>query len=76
MKIDKDKIDNAVLALLWLTLHDGYRVWKTFDWATMDRLYAKGLIGNPKGKAKSVALNEDGQQRAEELFKALFTKPE
>ena len=47
MNIDTDKIDDAVPALQWLTLHDGYRAWKTFDWATMDRLYAKGLIQNP-----------------------------
>jgi hypothetical protein len=25
MEIDHDKIDEAVLALLWLTLHDGCR---------------------------------------------------
>ena len=36
MEIDHDKIDEAVLALLWLTLHDGYRAWKGFDWATID----------------------------------------
>jgi hypothetical protein len=35
MEIDHDKIDEAVLALLWLTLHDVYRAWKGFDWATM-----------------------------------------
>ena len=28
MDIDTDKIDEAVLALLHLTLHDGNRVWK------------------------------------------------
>jgi hypothetical protein len=42
MEIDKDKIDDAVLALLWLTLHDGDRAWKGFDWDTLDRLHAKG----------------------------------
>jgi hypothetical protein len=41
MEIDHDKIDEAVLALLWLTLHDGYRAWKGFDWATMNRLHEK-----------------------------------
>jgi hypothetical protein len=47
MEIDHDKIDEAVLALLWLTLHDGYRAWKGFDWATMNRLYEKGFICDP-----------------------------
>jgi hypothetical protein len=28
MAINKDKIDDAALALLYLTLHDGYRAWK------------------------------------------------
>lgn len=31
MDIDEDKIDGAVLALLWLTLRDGRRTWKGFD---------------------------------------------
>jgi hypothetical protein len=37
MEIDKDKIDDAVLALLWLTLHDGDRAWNGFDWDRLDR---------------------------------------
>ena len=32
MALDKDRIDDAVLALLYLTLHDGWRAWKGFDW--------------------------------------------
>lgn len=31
MDINTDKIDNAVLALLYLTLHDGFRAWKGHD---------------------------------------------
>jgi hypothetical protein len=38
MKIDEQKIDDAVLALLYVTLHDSFRVWKTFDWVSMTRL--------------------------------------
>ena len=38
------------------------------DWGAMDRLYEKGYIGNPKGKAKSVVLTEDGEKLSEELF--------
>jgi hypothetical protein len=29
--IDPDRIDEAVLALLWLGLHDDWRTWKGFD---------------------------------------------
>lgn len=32
MKTSNDKIDDAVLALLQLGLHEGNRSWKTFDW--------------------------------------------
>ncbi len=74
MDIDEEKIDDTVLALLWLTLHDGQRAWKTFDWDAMDRLHAKGMIGNPMNKTKSVVLTDAGLQRAEELFRGLFTK--
>ena len=31
MEIDEDKIDDAVLALLWLTLHNERCAWKGFD---------------------------------------------
>lgn len=72
-KIDTDKIDDAVLALLWLTLHQDNRAWKNFDWEATDRLHAKGMIHNPAGKAKSVLLTEDGRRRSEELFEKLFT---
>ena len=42
MDIDTDKIDEAVLALLYLTLHDQFRAWKGHDWGALDRLYQKG----------------------------------
>jgi DNA-binding PadR family transcriptional regulator len=57
-----------------LTLHDGYRAWKTFDWDAMNRLHEKGYIFNPVGKAKSVALTEEGLKESEKLFQRLFSK--
>lgn len=75
MEIDRDKIDEAVLALLWLTLHDVRRAWKGFDWDALERLHARGLIADPVNKAKSVILTDEGLRRAEELFRALFTRP-
>ena len=76
MGVDTDKIDDAVLALLYLTLHDHRRAWKGFDWDALDRLYQKGLICDPVNKAKSVVFTEEGLKRAEELFQAMFTKPD
>ena len=64
MDIETDKIDEAVLALLYLTVHDGVRAWKGHDWDASDRLYRKGMIDNPVGKAKSVVLTEEGCWRA------------
>jgi hypothetical protein len=79
--IDPDRIDDAVLALLWLGLHDGWRTWKDgwrtwkgFDWDAMDRLHRKGMISDPVGKAKSVVFTEEGRREVERLFRALFTR--
>lgn len=70
--MDTEKIDNAVLALLRLGLHDSHRAWKGFDWEVMQRLHAKGYISNPVGQAKSVAFTEEGLQASEHLFESLF----
>lgn len=74
MKLDQDKIDDVVLALLYLGLHDGARAWKSFDWDAMDRLHEKGYISNPQSKAKSVVFTEEGLERAQKLLEALFGK--
>lgn len=67
-----DRIDDAVLALLLLGLHQGDRVWKSFDWDAMDRLHAKGLISNPASQAKSVVLSDEGLRLARLLHEKLF----
>ena len=72
MKLDIDRIDQAVLALLSLGLHDGTRVWKSFDWDVMARLHEKGYISDPRGKTKSVAFTEQGLKESERLFGNLF----
>jgi hypothetical protein len=74
MNLDPDKIDEAVLALAYLTLHDGARVWKSFDWDAMGRLHEKGYISSPVSKAKSVVLTEEGLNEAERLCKKLFER--
>jgi hypothetical protein len=74
MDYDEQKVDDAVLALLYLTLHDGARAWKSFDWAALNRLHQKGYISNPVGKAKSVVFTDEGLSAAERLFKQLFAK--
>lgn len=73
MEIDKDKIDDAILALLYLTLDRDGHAWKGFDWSAMNRLHEKGFIGDPVNKAKSVRLTDEGIVRSEELFREMFT---
>ena len=73
-ELDTDKIDQTVLALLYLTLQDGFRAWKGFDWEALNRLHDKGMIGNPVGRAKSVALTEEGLRESERLFTQMFMK--
>lgn len=73
MDIDRDRIDDAVLALLFLGHHDGIRTWKSFDWAAMERLHTKGFISDPVSKAKSVAFTDEGLRQSEALFRKLFT---
>jgi hypothetical protein len=72
---DRDKVDEVVLALMQLTLHDSYRAWKGFDWETLDRLHEKGWIENPRSKAKSVALTEEGLANSARLFQLYFDEP-
>ena len=77
MEIDEDKINEAVLALLWLTRCDTARAWKGHDWdaIAMDRLFAKGMIDDSKSKTKSVWFTPDDLAESERLFKKLFAKP-
>ena len=71
-----DRIDKAVLALLQLTLHDGNRAWKGFDWDVLNRLCEQGFIGDPINKSKSVVLTEEGLKASRQLFEELFNRPQ
>ena len=75
MDYDQEKVDEVTLALLWLTTFKdpaGVRAWKGQDWDTMERLHAKGFISDPKNKAKSVRLSEEGKKQSRELFAKHF----
>ena len=72
--IDSDKLAEAALAILSLTQHDGGRVWKGLDWNLMDRLYEKGWIIDPRSKAKSVVLTEEGERLAQEFLVRHFSR--
>lgn len=67
---DRNKIDEITMALLYLNRHQPShnRAWKGIEWETLDRLYEKGWIDDPKNAAKSVSLTEEGLRQSEQLF--------
>jgi len=78
MEYDEDKVDEMVLALLLLTTFEetpsGARAWKGHDWNVFDRLHAKGYISDPRSKAKSVVVTEEGVKPSRALFAEYFWK--
>lgn len=80
--VNQKRIDDAVLALLYLGRHkvsrmtNEVRTWKTFDWDAMNRLYEKGLITDPVNKNKAVAFTDEGLKQSEQLFQLLFETPD
>ena len=75
LNYDPQKVDDMVLALLHLTSwSEGgvVRAWKNHDWKALDRLCEKGLISDPKSKAKSIVLSDEAAQRAKELFEKFY----
>jgi hypothetical protein len=79
---DAGRIDDAVLALLWLTAtteragteFETTRAWKGHDWDALGRLHEKGLIDDPVGKQKSIVFTPEGAQRAKALFQKMFCR--
>ena len=84
---DLGKVDDAALALLWLTAWrdavvpagaldapaaEVWRAWKGLGWDVLDRLHEAGYLDDPKTKARSVRLTPRGRSRAEALFETLF----
>ena len=75
MTYDEEKVDEIVLALLYLTsfTQSGItRAWKGQDWDVLNRLHEKGLISDPKSKAKSVMLSEEAAKESARLFQEYF----
>lgn len=68
MPYDEAKAAELVLALLHLTLHDTNRAWKGHSWDVLALLEQQGLIRNPRGRAKSVELTDEGLARSREMF--------
>lgn len=73
--VNHDKLSEAALAILGLTAfrdHQVVRAWKGMDWDLLDALHEKGWIADPRGKAKSVVLTDEGAQLAQDLLQRHF----
>jgi hypothetical protein len=77
MEVDEEKVDDMILALLYLTTFGDksrLRAWKGHNWDALDRLHRKDFISDPATKAKSVVLTDAGAKRSQELFEKYFAK--
>ena len=77
MEYNEEKVDEMVLALLYLTSfteHGVTRAWKGHDWDVLNRLSEKGLISDPRSKAKSVVVSDDAAKESARLFWKYFGK--
>jgi hypothetical protein len=75
MSYDESKVEEAVLAVLYLgafTEHGVTRAWKGIDWEVLGRLFERGLINDPRNKNKSVAFTPDGLAHAKAAAQKLF----
>lgn len=75
MQYDETKIDEAVLAVLYLTLHEdrgAARAWKGIDWDALGRLFEAGYIHDPRNANKSVLFTAEGKEAARVAADRLF----
>ncbi len=75
MNYDQEKVDEIVLALLYLTSTTdqfGTRAWKGLDWSVLDRLHKKGYISDPQSKSPTLTLSAEGARLSRELFQKHF----
>lgn len=79
MEYDQEKVDEMILALLYLTSsRDKYatRAWKGLDWEALNRLFQKGYISDPQSKAPTLELSDEGARLSKELFFKYFNAKE
>ncbi|HKY90746.1 MAG TPA: DUF6429 family protein [Nevskiaceae bacterium] len=70
--LDEDKIDEAVLAVLYLSVHNGHWAWKAVDKNATMRLHARGLLKNPHTTSRALLFTDDGLAEARRACERLF----
>ena len=71
MEYDKGKVDEVVLALLYLTMFKdgpGWRAWKGQELGRDGSVVCDGVHFRPEGRAKSVVLTEKGAKLARRVI--------
>lgn len=81
MEYDFDKVDEMVLALLYLTSFQKrkgfpFQAWKGLDWDILNRLHEKDYIYDPVNKNKSITFTEEGSELSKKLFQKHFVNKE
>lgn len=75
MTYDEAKVDEAVLAVLFLSAFDDNgvtRAWKGMNWESTNRLFECGFISYPRTPSKSVVFTPEGLARAQQAAEKLF----
>ena len=75
MEYDQDKVDEMVLALLYLTSSSdryGTRAWKGIDLEVLTRLYQKGYINEAQPRSPTLVMTGEGAKLSKELFFKFF----
>jgi hypothetical protein len=79
LSYDNDKVEDMVLALLYLTSsRDQFatRAWKGIPTQILEKLFRKGYISDPNDKSPSLILSEEAAARSKELFFKYFDAKE
>lgn len=68
------ELEEMALAVAYVSLHDGARIWKTIDYSITQRWFELGWIDDPRGAAKSMVLTEEGLSRARDAYERLLKR--
>ena len=72
MPYNRQKMKNALLALIGALEFEDGRFWKSYDFDLLNSLHEQGLISQPWGKAKSARLTPEGLEKAKALAEEMF----
>ena len=69
---NRQKMENALLALIGALEFENGRFWKGYDFDLLNSLHEQGLISQPWGKDKSARLTPEGLEKAKALAEEMF----